>query len=121
MKQKVNGLGNFGQVTMSKKVNQWIQDVINLHSEARTVAIVGMADKRNVYTWLCENPQFKEVTMYDYDPQRADENVITADVIFDDIELTQELIINFACEKMWPLSAFLLNLDRIIFWTALLY
>ena len=98
------GLGNTGQVTMSKKVNKWIEDVINLYSEAKTIAIVGMADKRNVYAWLCENPRGFEVTMYDYDPQRADDNVITADVIFDDIELTQDLIINYACEKMWPLG-----------------
>ena len=49
MKQKVNGLGIFGQVTMNNKVNKWVEDVVSLYSEAKTVAIVGMADKRNIY------------------------------------------------------------------------
>ena len=42
--------------------------------------------------------------MYDYDPARGkDENIINKDVVFD-IELKEDLIINYACEKMWPLG-----------------
>ena len=43
------------------------------------------------------------VTMYDYDPQRAGEDITTADVVFD-LELKEDLIVNYACEKMWPLG-----------------
>lgn len=113
MKQKVNGLGIFGQVTMNNKVNKWVEDVVSLYSEAKTVAIVGMADKRNIYSWLSNHPQFDKVTMYDYDPQRAAEDVVTTDVVFD-IELEEDLIINYACEKMWPLGEMYKNREFIL-------
>jgi hypothetical protein len=42
--------------------------------------------------------------MYDYDPARgSDKNIINKDVVFD-VELKEDLIINYACEKMWPLG-----------------
>ena len=85
-----------------KPVDGWIYTQVTTFTDASTVAIVGPADKRNLYEALQALP-YLECTMYDFDPQRADENIVTADVIFD-LELKEDLIINYACEKMWPLG-----------------
>lgn len=100
MKQRVNGPGNIGQVMT--QVDAWIYTQITTFSEAESIAIVGPADKRNLYDEFNAVDRLT-VNMYDYDPQRACDEIITADVVFD-IELKEELIINYACEKMWPLG-----------------
>ena len=91
------------------KVDRWILNTITIYSEAKTIAIVGPGDRRMLYNEL-ENigpydgkKRFYPITMYDYDPQRAGDNIVTADVVFD-LELKEDLIINYACEKMWPLG-----------------
>ena len=90
------------------KVDRWIYNTITIYSEAKSIAIVGPADKKLLYLAIKNiGPyQMKKrfvVTMYDYDPQRASEDITTADVVFD-LELKEDLIINYACEKMWPLG-----------------
>jgi len=100
MKQKDSGLGNIGQDMTP--LDNWILQQISM-SDATSVAIVGPGDKRNLYEKFTQIKSFKEVNMYDYDPQRAGDGMITCDVVFD-IELEEELIINYACEKMWPLG-----------------
>lgn len=47
MKQRVNGPGNIGQVMT--QVDAWIYTQITTFSEAESIAIVGPADKRNLY------------------------------------------------------------------------
>ena len=78
-----------------KPVDGWIYTQVTTFTDASTVAIVGPADKRNLYEALQALP-YLECTMYDFDPQRADENIVTADVIFD-LELKEDLIINYSC------------------------
>jgi len=90
------------------KVDRWIYNTITIYSEAKSIAIVGPADKKLLYLAIKNiGPyQMKKrfvVTMYDYDPQRASEDITTADVVFD-LELKEDLIVNYACEKMWPLG-----------------
>tara|TARA_B100000809_G_scaffold86915_1_gene85371 strand:+ start:381 stop:836 length:456 start_codon:yes stop_codon:yes gene_type:complete len=90
------------------KVDRWIYNIITIYSEAKSIAIVGPADKKLLYLELKNIGPYNmkkrfNVTMYDYDPQRAAEEITTADVVFD-IKLEEDLIINYACEKMWPLG-----------------
>ena len=84
------------------KVDAWIYTQVTTFSDAESIAIVGPAQKRSLWHEF-NSIERLEVNMYDYDPQRAEDNIITADVVFD-IELKEDLIINFACEKMWPLG-----------------
>ena len=83
-------------------IDAWIYTQVTTFSDAESIAIVGPADKRNLWNEFNSIKRLK-VNMYDYDPQRAEDNIITADVVFD-IELKEDLIINYACEKMWPLG-----------------
>ncbi len=106
MRLKVNGLINIGLVMT--KVDRWIYNTITIYSEAKSIAIVGPADKKLLYLELKNIGPYNmkkrfAVTMYDYDPQRAGEDITTADVVFD-LELKEDLIVNYACEKMWPLG-----------------
>jgi hypothetical protein len=84
------------------KIDAWIYTQVTTFSDAESIAIVGPARKRELWK---EFSSIKRLTvnLYDYDPQRASEDIITADVVFD-IELKEDLIINYACEKMWPLG-----------------
>ena len=100
MKLKACGLGNIGLVMT--KVDAWIYTQVTTFSDAESIAIVGPAQKRSLWHEF-NSIERLEVNMYDYDPQRAEDNIITADVVFD-IELKEDLIINYACEKMWPLG-----------------
>ena len=99
MKPKVCGLMNIGRIM--RPVDKWIVQHVQM-SDAETVALVGPSDHRNVYKELVDM-EWLSVNMYDYDPQRAGNDMVTVDVVFD-IELKEDLIINFACEKMWPLG-----------------
>ena len=106
MRLKVNGLINIGLVMT--KVDRWIYNTITIYSEAKSIAIVGPADKKLLYLELKNIGPYNmkkrfAVKMYDYDPQRAGEDITTADVVFD-LELKEDLIVNYACEKMWPLG-----------------
>ena len=86
------------------KVDAWIYTQVTTFSDAESIAIVGPAGKRNLYDEFKQIKSFKEVNMYDYDPARGkDENIMNKDVVFD-VELHEDLIINYACEKMWPLG-----------------
>jgi hypothetical protein len=90
------------------KVDRWIYNTITIYSEAKSIAIVGPADKKLLYLELKNIGPYNmkkrfAVKMYDYDPQRAGEDITTADVVFD-LELKEDLIVNYACEKMWPLG-----------------
>jgi hypothetical protein len=86
------------------KVDAWIYTQVTTFSDAETIAIVGPAGKRNLYDEFKTIKHFKEVNMYDYDPAlKNDKNIINKDVVFD-VELKEDLIINYACEKMWPLG-----------------
>ena len=76
----------------------WIIEKV-LFSEIESIAIVGPGEKRELYEKL--NKLQYDVTMYDYNPLYKD--VVNKDVVFD-IELKEDLIINFACEKMYPLG-----------------
>ena len=99
MRQKVCGLGIIGRIM--RPVDKWIVQPVQ-RSDAETVSLVVPGEHRNVSHELVDM-EWLSVNMYDYDPQRACNDIVTADVVFD-IELKEDLIINFACEKMWPLG-----------------
>jgi hypothetical protein len=81
-------------------MDSWIINHL-FSSDVDTITIVGMGEKRNLFRQL----QFMfETEMVDYDIKfKKDTNVICKDIIFDD-HVPGECIINFACEKMWPVG-----------------
>jgi hypothetical protein len=86
-----DGLRNCG-------MTEWIYSRIIGLSEAKTIALVGVSNKRELYNLLKDD---YDVTMYDYNMEYND--TVCKDVVFD-IELKEDLIVNFACEKMYPLG-----------------
>ena len=110
MRQKVCGRWNTGCIMT--KVDAWIYTQVTTFSDAESIAIVGPAGKRNLYNEFKQIKSFKEVNMYDYDPARAKDNdIINKDVVFD-VELHEDLIINYACEKMYKDREFILIGDN---------
>ena len=92
-------------------MTDWLYSRILGLSEVETIAIVGPGAKRDLYNLLKDD---YKVTLYDYDVKyRDDDEVVCSDVVFD-IELKEDLIINFACEKMFPLGSIYKSREQIL-------
>jgi hypothetical protein len=83
-----------------REIDKWIYQRV-FGSDYETISMIGVSDKRELYVQL---KHVFDVEMVDYDIRfNEDEDIISKDVVFDDVKLN-ELIINFACEKMWPIG-----------------
>ena len=98
MKLKVCGLWSIGKVMT--KLDNVVREMLFL-APGETVSIIGPGESRNLYDYLIN---FFSVEMIDYDIRfRDDNNIICKDIVFDEYE-PGEIIVNYACEKMWPLG-----------------
>jgi len=83
-----------------REIDKWIQQKA-FETDCESISMVGVSDKRELYVHL---KHIFDVDMIDYDIRfNEDEEVICKDVVFDEVEF-KDLIINYACEKMWPIG-----------------
>jgi len=82
------------------ELDRWIQQKA-FETDCESISMVGVSDKREMYEQL---KHMFDVEMIDYDIRfKYNKGVICKDVIFDKVEL-KDLIINYSCEKMWPIG-----------------
>ena len=83
-----------------KELDRIISQELYLAS-GKTLSIVGMGDRRNLWHSMKE---LFETELVDYDIRfEDDENVVNVDIIFDNYT-PGDIIVNYACHKMWPIG-----------------